>query len=32
MSHLYQRLAQRVDSWRADGYPALKYPTIAEIF
>jgi len=32
MSHLHQVLGQRVDQWRADGYPSSDYPTIAEIF
>lgn len=31
MNHLHQRLARRVDSWRADGYPVEGYPAIAEI-
>jgi type III restriction enzyme len=32
MSHLHQVLGQRVDQWRADGYPSSDYPAIAEIF
>src|SRR5437016_1120660 len=32
MSHLHQVLGQRVDQWRADGYPFSDYPAIAEIF
>jgi hypothetical protein len=32
MNHLYQRLAQRVDSWRAEGYRVQRYPALAEIF
>ncbi|MBI2884327.1 MAG: DEAD/DEAH box helicase family protein [Candidatus Methylomirabilis oxyfera] len=31
MNHLHQRLAQRVDQWRADGYPLPQYPVLAEI-
>ncbi len=32
MSHLHQVLGQRVDQWRADGFPSSEYPAIAEIF
>lgn len=31
MNHLHLRLAQRVDQWRADGYPVKSYPALAEI-
>src|SRR5574337_1164709 len=31
MNHLYQRLAQRVDQWRAAGYLVKPYPALAEI-
>ncbi len=32
MTHLHQVLGQRVDQWRADGYPSPDYPAVAEIF
>ncbi len=32
MSHLYEVLARRVGTWRADGYPAADFPAIGEIF
>ncbi len=32
MTHLHERIAPRVDAWRADGYPCDDYPAIAEIF
>src|SRR5712692_70102 len=32
MTHLHQVLGQRVDQWRADGYPSSDYPAVAEIF
>lgn len=31
MAHLYQELAERVDQWRAAGYPSEGYPVIAEV-
>lgn len=31
MSHLYQVLAERVQSWRAAGYPCPEYQAIAEV-
>ncbi len=31
MNHLHQRLAQRVDQWRAEGYSVKPYPALAEI-
>jgi hypothetical protein len=32
MSHLYEALGRRVDTWRADGYPSGDFPAIGEIF
>ncbi len=32
MSHLYEVLGRRVDTWRADGYPVQDFPAIGEIF
>lgn len=31
MNQLYQRLAVRVQQWRADGYPCVAFPTLGEI-
>ncbi len=31
MDSLYDRLAARVDAWRAAGYPSEAYPAIAEV-
>jgi len=31
MTHLYQRVAHRVDAWQADGYPSEEFPAIGEI-
>ncbi len=32
MTHLHERIAPRVDAWRADAYPCDDYPAVAEIF
>ncbi len=32
MTHLHERIAPRVDAWRADDYPCENYPAVAEIF
>ncbi len=32
MTHLHERIAPRVDAWRADDHPCDDYPAIAEIF
>ena len=32
MTHLHERIAPRVDAWRADDYPCDDYPAVAEIF
>lgn len=29
--HLYQKIAERVDKWRGQGYPCADYPAIGEI-
>lgn len=31
MESLYERLSERVAAWRSEGYPAERYPAIAEI-
>ena len=31
MIHLHQHIAVRVDKWRADNYPCIDYPAIAEV-
>ncbi len=31
MTHLYQRIAQHVDAWRADDHPSEEFPAIGEI-
>lgn len=29
--HLYEKIAERVDQWRSQGYPCADYPAISEI-
>ena len=29
--HLYQRIAERVEEWRKQGYPCAEYPAIGEV-
>jgi len=29
--HLHERIASRVDAWRGEGYPHVRFPAIGEI-